>query len=180
MSPFLHLPTPTPLPYSYKTLPSTLPPSILAPGGSGGAAAPGTSTSTSTPGPPQDPAPYLPTPAGPPTHPSALLSTYHALQAHLAELPQKAQQTLQQWEDELRARDLAEKRRVAPGWLDADVRLLKPENVDSAGRRKKASGETDVGGGARTEATGEVKDGMDEENVGRGEELDRVFGTLKV
>jgi hypothetical protein len=76
------------------------------------------------------------------------------------------------WEERRRREDLAEKRRVAPGWLDSGVHILKPEE----------QGEGSKGGGAERM---EVENIMDDDPQQReaekgGEELDRVFGGLKV
>ena len=86
-----------------------------------------------------------------------------------------ARKTLQGWEERRRAEDLAEKRRLAPGWLDSGVHILKPEE----GRKEDMEGKGE----------GEVVDLMDDDpqqreaekrKVKEGEELDRVFGGLKV
>lgn len=33
------------------------------------------------------------------------------------------------WDQKIKARELAEKRRKAPGWLDADQKILEPERA---------------------------------------------------
>lgn len=38
-----------------------------------------------------------------------------------------AEQKVRQWEQSIRDRELAEKRRKAPGWLDSEQHLLQPE-----------------------------------------------------
>jgi hypothetical protein len=83
---------------------------------------------------------------------------------------------LKEWRDRREAEDLAEKRRLAPGWLDSGVRVLKPD--------------TEVKGGEGQGKVGEaVENIMDDDPQRRekereekreGEELDRVFGGLKV
>jgi len=72
---------------------------------------------------------------------------------------------------------LAEKRRLAPGWLDSGVHILKPEEGEGTGKGG--------GGNGERKADAEVMDLMDDdpqqrEAEKRGEELDRVFGGLKV
>jgi hypothetical protein len=63
-------------------------------------------------------------------------------------------------------RDLAEKRRLAPGWLDSGVRVLKPE---------------EEGKGEKMEVENIMDDDPQRREVEKGgEELDRVFGGLKV
>ena len=43
----------------------------------------------------------------------------------------EAQKTLSDWEKDIKERELAEKRRVAPGWLDRDEKILEPERKDT-------------------------------------------------
>jgi hypothetical protein len=174
VSPFLSLPTPTPLPYTYKQLPSTLPPSILST----------TSTSTSAPDPSNQPA-YIVSASGQTATPDSILTSCLALQSHLAKLEVDAQKTLRDWEESRRARELAEKRRVAPGWLDADVHLLKPENVSGGAEEvseqdfamSEGTGQPSqrrVGGGV--EGLVESREELPDDR--QGEELDRAFGGM--
>ncbi|KAF1833962.1 hypothetical protein BDW02DRAFT_551361 [Decorospora gaudefroyi] len=158
LSPFLSLPTSVPLPYSYKTLPSTLPPSIL------------TQDAQNT----SQPAYIHPPTGGPPTTPAAILASCRALQKHLDQLEDDARKTLAEWEERRRREDLAEKRRVAPGWLDSGVHILKPENAEGDGQRMKEGGKGEVETGLMD------LDPQAERKEKEGEELDRVFGGLKV
>jgi len=147
ISPFLSLPTATPLPYSYKTLPSTLPPSIL-----------------------QKPD-YVTSSAGTSAAPDAILQSCLALQQHLQKLEADARKTLKEWEDKRKAEDLAEKRRLAPGWLDSGVHILKPEVDEGKGKEMEVENIMDDDPQQRE---AEVKKERE------GEELDRVFGGMKV
>ncbi|OAL43089.1 hypothetical protein IQ07DRAFT_524785, partial [Pyrenochaeta sp. DS3sAY3a] len=178
VSPFLSLPTSVPLPYSYKTLPSTLPPSITTPAPTN--TNPNLNSNASDPHAPAPPhanqqqppqsAAYIypPSGTGPPATPDSILTSCTALQAHLQALEADARRTLKSWEEQRAAADLAEKRRLAPGWLDSGVHILRPENV--------GEGEG-VGGGEDRGRDGDVV--MQGESR-EGEELDRVFGGLKV
>lgn len=186
VSPFLSLPTSVPLPYSYKSLPSTLPPSILNPQQPSAAHDQGTSTPQPQS---QQPAAYVTSSSGnTATTPDQILNSCIALQQHLAKLEADAKRTLSEWEDKRKKEDLAEKRRVAPGWLDNDVHILKPENVGGGG-----SGTSGEGEAARAQQQGEGQqqqqqqppqlmdlDPQAEQKRKQGEELDRVFGGLKV
>ncbi|KAH7349012.1 hypothetical protein BKA66DRAFT_477113 [Pyrenochaeta sp. MPI-SDFR-AT-0127] len=159
VSPFLSLPTSVPLPYSYKTLPSTLPPSILS------NPTQTSTTSTSDQNAPAQQQAYIVSSTGTTATPDSILTSCTALQQHLAQLEADARRTLKEWQDQRRAEDLAEKRRLAPGWLDNDVHIIKPEN--------------------ETEQVKTQPDLMDTgppqpERNQEGEELDRVFGGLKV
>ena len=40
-----------------------------------------------------------------------------------------AEKTLRDWEAKWREQELAEKRRVAPGWLDRDEKILEPQRA---------------------------------------------------
>jgi hypothetical protein len=158
VSPFVSLPTSIPLPYSYKTLPSTLPPSIL---------------NSSDQAAPQPPA-YVVSSTGTTATPDQILSSCVALQQHLQKLEADARRVLSEWEDKRRQEDLAEKRRVAPGWLDSGVHILKPENVDEGGEAKNAAS------AAPSFPQLMDLDPQAERKIKEGEELDRVFGGLKV
>ncbi|CAK7269899.1 hypothetical protein SEPCBS119000_003808 [Sporothrix epigloea] len=116
VSPFVHLPRATTLPYRYRTMPSALPPSIIeiGPGGAG-------SGSGSKPA-------YVVSPASSSAaHPDDILASCQALRDHVARMQADADAELRQLEQRIKERDLAEKRRVAPGWLDSEDRLLVPE-----------------------------------------------------
>ncbi|KAF2203796.1 hypothetical protein GQ43DRAFT_410867, partial [Delitschia confertaspora ATCC 74209] len=165
VSPFLSLPTPTPLPYTYKQLPSTLPPSILNPLNSQNP----TSSDPSQP-PPGPPAYIHSSNSQTSSTPDQILTSCHALQQHLQDLETSARRTVAEWEERRRQADLVEKRRVAPGWLDGDVKLLVPENVEPD-QWKKNSGKKDDG-------LVEKRDGIPDPR--EGEELDRVFGGLDI
>lgn len=52
-----------------------------------------------------------------------------ALQDHIATTAREARKSIQDWEDGIKERDLAEKRRLAPGWLDREEKLLRPTVV---------------------------------------------------
>jgi hypothetical protein len=118
VSPFVSLPTATTLPYTYKTLPSTLPPSST--GGSAASA--------------EEKTKYVVSPSGHAAHPDEIIASCKALQAYMQRVQDDADRELKAWQDAIDARELAEKRRVAPGWLDSDARILEPErkNMTSA------------------------------------------------
>lgn len=160
VSPFINLPRATTLPYTYKSLPSTLPPSST--GDTTGAEKPKYVTSSS----------------GHAAHPDEIIASCKALQAHLQKVQDDAERTLKEWEESIRQRELAEKRRLAPGWLDREEKILEPE--------KKSDRQTQVAGGQaqdldlmdrQDDDIGEM--GLAEMNESReGEQLDRAFGGL--
>ncbi|KAJ9640072.1 Sorbose reductase sou1 [Coniosporium apollinis] len=171
VSPFLSLPTATTLPYTYKSLPSTLPPSSVD-------APPTSSTTDPTSRTPRKPQ-YVVSESGHAAHPDDIIESCRKLQEHLTRMESEARALVQKWQSDIRERDLQEKRRVAPGWLDVQEgeRMLVPERTRQDGAE---------GGGPGTQ----VKDVMmaNEEMTGirhdaskenrEGEELDRAFGGL--
>ncbi|KAL1597162.1 hypothetical protein SLS60_008744, partial [Paraconiothyrium brasiliense] len=181
VSPFVSLPTATPLPYTYKQLPSTLPPSILS---SNATSDPTNPQSQSQP---QQPPAYVVSSSGTTATPDQILSSCLALQSHLQSLENEARSTLRAWEEKRKAEDLAEKRRVAPGWLDGDVKLLRPENVgggeDAEMGEAGAQGQGQAPSGTQQRRTSvgiqvlvERRDGVPEPS--EGEALDRAFGGM--
>lgn len=192
VSPFIHLPTATTLPYTYKHMPSTLPPSVTGvTSTSGPVATDGLSSASAT-----DPSSgnsndnnrprYVVSASGHAAHPDDIVASCRALHAHVASLQATAEAELRALEERIHARDLAEKRRVAPGWLDSEARLLEPERkaepvtqsdpaasaaVDAASPPWEAgSGSRGAGHGPGGEMEMAVPD--------VGDQLDRAFGGL--
>ncbi|KAF6218754.1 hypothetical protein HO133_005296 [Letharia lupina] len=166
VSPFISLPTATTLPYTYKPLPSTLPPSSTAdPSGS-------------------EREKYVVSPSGHAASPEEIIASCQALQAHIHKAQEDAEQTIQEWEKGLKEQELAEKRRVAPGWLDREEKILEPK------RGSVVAGAATLGGaqgGAQVQSAN-LMDRQDERprDEGRGtagadpagDELDRAFGGM--
>ncbi|KAH6641256.1 hypothetical protein F5144DRAFT_527566 [Chaetomium tenue] len=159
VSPFVNLPTATTLPYRYKPMPSTLPPSTT-----GITATSTTNPSDTDPSTPNNPTPnntnppkprYVVSPSGFAAHPDEILASCRALHAHVTELLASAEADLARFDERVRARELAEKRRVAPGWLDSEARLLEPERAAGA-----AGATGGVMGGSGSGSGGVVGAGM--------------------
>lgn len=91
-----------------------------------------------------------------------------------------ADKELKDWEESIAARELAEKRRVAPGWLDSETHILEPE-------RKMARGQYDGSTEANlmdddvssADASGLRREPVVKPN-GEGDELDRAFGGMGI
>ncbi|CAI4210511.1 unnamed protein product [Parascedosporium putredinis] len=112
---------------------------------------------------------YVVSATGQAANPADIIASCREMQSHLDKMRSDAERDLAQLKDSIRQRELAEKRRIAPGWLDSDVRVLEPE-------RKHADATPDSGAGAALpEGVSEMATDTDE-----GAELDRAFGTLKV
>ncbi|KAF4544158.1 Conserved oligomeric golgi complex subunit 2 protein [Lasiodiplodia theobromae] len=181
VSPFVSLPTATPLPYTYKQLPSTLPPSVTDP--------PAVANATDDQqlqqdvnaaggGVPPKPAYVMSASGQHAAHPDDIIASCRALQAHLTRLTEDARATVRQWEEGIRERDLAEKRRVAPGWLDEDVKMLVPERKGDGGGGGQQGGSLLDEAAPQQQQQGEAMQGVVQSDEGA--ELDRAFGGLGI
>lgn len=185
VSPFLSLPTATPLPYTYRQLPSTLPPSVLSVQSSSNSTDPSHAQSQAQQHSQQQPA-YVVSGTGTSATPDQILASCLALQSHLQALESDARATLKAWEERRKADDLAEKRRVAPGWLDGEVKLLRPENLGvqdadmgEAGQGQAQQAHSDVQQQrARVGINELIEKGDGVPDSREGEELDRAFGVM--
>ncbi|KAH7318284.1 hypothetical protein B0I35DRAFT_478803 [Stachybotrys elegans] len=159
VSPFVSLPAATTLSYNYKTLPSTIPPSSL-----GIPAAAGD-------GPSQQPKPkYVVSGSGHAAHPEDIMASCRALQDHIVKMQQDAERELGELEERIRERELAEKRRLAPGWLDSEARILEPERHASSSQANEVS-VLEVDAAQSQPAAPQVDEGA---------ELDRAFGGMEL
>jgi len=155
VSPFISLPTATTLPYTYKTVPSTLPPSVTVDiSGSGKAR-------------------YVVSPGGHAAHPDEILASCQALEDHMKKLQAEGEAAIRDWEESIKQRELEEKRRVAPGWLDREEKLLQPTHRLSHGSSAHSTSPLDqpAGQGSRNAVPAVLPSS-------EGEELDRAFGGL--
>ncbi|KAL4952534.1 hypothetical protein BDW69DRAFT_195585 [Aspergillus filifer] len=158
VSPFINLPTTVTLPYTYKSVPSTLPPSVIV-----------------DPSNPDAKPRYVISASGEhAASPEDILASCKALEQHLSKTKADADQAIKQWKELISARDLAEKRRVAPGWLDRDEKLLQPSNA-SPQLSQSQPGQSLLDSAASDSAAAELPS-MAPRN--EGEELDRAFGGL--
>ncbi|EJP68963.1 uncharacterized protein BBA_01998 [Beauveria bassiana ARSEF 2860] len=177
VSPFVSLPTATTLSYTYKTMPSNIPPSALGIPNADTTA----TTSSSSSGPTselqqqqqQQPKPrFIVSQSGNAAHPDDIVASCQALHAHVTKMQEDADRELRAFEERIRERDLAEKRRLAPGWLDSDARLLQPEKGKAAAAQ--AENELMVGEPVAGQAGG-AEPATDE-----GAALDRAFGGISL
>lgn len=164
VSPFISLPTATTLPYTYKPLPSTLPQSSTAD-------ANGAEREN-----------YVVSASGHAASPENIIASCQALQAHIQRTQENAENAVRDWETGLKEEELAEKRRVAPGWLDRNEKILEPE-------RKRVTDSSSRSGSSATPPAN-LLDSQDaetqEQSIRRrvenaaGDELDRAFGVMNV
>ncbi|KAF3931815.1 hypothetical protein ABW19_dt0201030 [Dactylella cylindrospora] len=161
VSPFAGLPTSITLPYDYTTLPASLPP-------------PST--------------PQIVSPTGQSSiSPEQLIADCNKLSNYLTAEKQKAKEEVEKWVKAIDDRELMEKRRVAPGWLDTGVMMLEPVKVGPGPLPVASTGPTaaaaaggthdlkalGVGGTSGTQLKAKPA-------TSPGEELDRAFGGLGV
>jgi hypothetical protein len=161
VSPFINLPTSVTLPYTYKSVPSSLPPSVT--------------VDTSSP---DGKARYVVSPSGGhAAHPDDILSTCHSLEQHLNKTRANADQAINEWQESIKQRELAEKRRVAPGWLDREEKLLQPSRVSASPDVQGDAHPSLLDSSAPDESSSQLP-AMTPQNDG--DELDRAFGGLGV
>ncbi|KAL8847548.1 MAG: hypothetical protein Q9221_007407 [Calogaya cf. arnoldii] len=158
VSPFISLPSAPTLPYTYQPLPSTLPPSATA--DSNG----------------NEREKIVVSQSGHAASPEDIIASCQALQAHIEKIQADAERTIRDWEANLREEELAEKRRVAPGWLDRDEKILQPA--------KMAAGSTVGEQGQSTNLMDQQAEETSDANMQQpvpsreGDELDRAFGGM--
>ncbi|KAL8824866.1 MAG: hypothetical protein Q9170_008014 [Blastenia crenularia] len=161
VSPFISLPSAPTLPYTYKPLPSALPPSSTA--DSNG----------------NEREKIVVSKSGHAASPEDIIESCQTLQAHIQKMQEDAEKMIRDWEDKLREDALAEKRRVAPGWLDREEKILQPTKTAAVNDEiKETSGPNQ---------SKNIMDQQAEENTGmiqqpvqsrEGDELDRAFGGM--
>ena len=161
VSPFISLPTATTLPYTYKSLPSTLPPSST--GEDNGSREPK----------------YVISASGHAAHPDEIIASCQALQTHLQKLQDDAEKTIKEWEEGIKERELAEKRRVAPGWLDREEKILEPAKKRDSVAASSQPNEKEVAMlGSQHGAP--ASENLIQEQDAEGNELDRAFGGMGI
>ena len=68
-------------------------------------------------------------PSGHAAHPDEIVASCQGLQTHIQNVQDDAVAEIKAWQDQMREEELAEKRRVAPGWLDRDEKILQPKRT---------------------------------------------------
>ncbi|KAJ5113949.1 hypothetical protein N7456_002483 [Penicillium angulare] len=160
VSPFINLPTSVTLPYTYKSVTTTLPPSV-----------------TVDPSNPDLKARYVFSSSGEhAAHPDEILAACQSLEQHLKKTKSDAENAIKSWEESIQQRDLAEKRRVAPGWLDREEKLLQPSHA-AGGSSSKGNIETLLDSSSADQGSSSMPSMVPRDE---GEELDRAFGGLGV
>ncbi|KAE8553118.1 hypothetical protein EYB25_004499 [Talaromyces marneffei] len=174
VSPFISLPSAVTLPYTYKSIASTLPPSITT-------AAAGPDNNNNVTDATGKTRYVVSSTGGHVAHPDEILASCQALETHLKKTMADAERTIKEWEENIRQLELAEKRRLAPGWLDRDEKLLQPEAVhasSAANDAQHARGDASILDSSTREQEAQSVPAIAPRD--EGEELDRAFGGLDV
>lgn len=157
VNPFIDLPKAPTLPHNYASLPSTLPQSIL--------------NSPPAPSNPDLPG-YVTSSSGFAAHPRTIIAQNKSLLEQIEKQRKDAEQQVREWEQSISDRELAEKRRKAPGWLDTEDRILQPEKPKA--EMGEASGKSLMDEPApRAEADSIPRQGKDIDDLGAA--MDRAF-----
>ncbi|RBR18525.1 uncharacterized protein FIESC28_05980 [Fusarium coffeatum] len=159
VSPFVSLPTATTLSYNYKTMPSNIPPSQL-----------GIEAASDNPAGQVKPK-YVVSGSGHAAHPDDIIASCRALSAYVTKMQEDAERELKEFDERIKERELAEKRRVAPGWLDSEMHILEPE-------RSTPVQQQGVGNVPETPSGQDAQSGNATED--QGAELDRAFGGMEL
>lgn len=86
-----------------------------------------------------------------------------------------ADKEIREWEEKIKARELAEKRRVAPGWLDSEARILEPAKKGSeAGKGAGNLMDSDASSAEASKLGESLSDQVERE----GEQMDKAFGGM--
>lgn len=110
-------------------------------------------------------------------------------------MQREGERVLREWEEQVKGEELTEKRRLAPGWLDREERVLEPERktgtgsllgIRDDGLGPPGGGPAEIGEGhrqnERTAARSEtIKQGQQGPlQIAAGDELDRAFGSMEL
>lgn len=90
---------------------------------------------------------------------------------------EEAAKTLNQWQNSIKERELADKRRVAPGWLDREEKILQPENTSASHAQRVPPNLMDDDQVMIPKAIHPSEAAVAQ---AAGEELDRAFGSVKI
>ena len=122
---------------------------------------------------------YVVSASGHAAHPDEIIASCQALQAHLQKMQDDAEKTLKGWQTSIRERELAEKRRVAPGWLDRDEKILQPERRSDDATSSTYTTVSDHNL-MDIDDSGPMGRSLIEQRTAEGEELDRAFGGMGI
>lgn len=113
---------------------------------------------------------YVTSSSGFAAHPSTIIGQNKALLEQFSQQKKDAEAQIAQWEQSIQSRELQEKRRKAPGWLDGDSKLLEPERVGA--KELDSPLETPATASPSQQQDGQGRNDMED----LGAAMDRAFG----
>ena len=111
------------------------------------------------------------------SHPDDILRDLKALHARIDTMMSDADKEIKEWEERIKARELAEKRRVAPGWLDSEVRVLEPAKKGGAVDGK-VRGPNIMDSDASSAEVSRLGESLSDQVEREGEQMDKAFGGM--
>ena len=114
--------------------------------------------------------------------PEDIIASCQALQVHIQKTQEDAEKAIKNWETSLREEELAEKRRVAPGWLDRNEKILEPEKKISSITPSVPYHASNIALNVTDSQDIVAKKQSEHHSLpdAAGEELDRVFGGITI
>lgn len=108
-------------------------------------------------------------------HPEDILAACQSLEQHLIKTRAEADQAINDWKESIKQRELAEKRRVAPGWLDREEKLLQPSRTSMSPGTPGDAHQSLLDSSSPDQGSSQLPT-MEPHDEGK--ELDRAFGGL--
>lgn len=119
--------------------------------------------------------------------PEDIIASCKRLGEWVDDMQREGERVLREWEEQVKGEELREKRRLAPGWLDREERVLEPERkTGSLGSRDEGlGGPAEIRGHRQNERTARseiTKQGQQQGPLrnAAGDELDRAFGSMEL
>ena len=113
-------------------------------------------------------------------HPDEIIASCHALQAHIRKVQEDTERLLKDWQARIQEQELAEKRRVAPGWLDRDEKILEPARPSCGSGPPPGSAQIQVANIMDLQDDNHNDGSGAEVSATAGDELDRAFGGMVI
>ncbi|KAJ5451338.1 hypothetical protein N7491_000520 [Penicillium cf. griseofulvum] len=131
---------------------------------------------TVDPNSPDSKARYVISPSGEhAAHPDDVLAACNSLEQHLNKVRSDADQAINAWKESIKQRELAEKRRLAPGWLDREEKLLQPSRTSISPDAQNDAHPSLLDSSSPEQGSSQLPTMVPHND---GEELDRAFGGL--
>ncbi|KAJ5198913.1 hypothetical protein N7472_004117 [Penicillium cf. griseofulvum] len=108
-------------------------------------------------------------------HPDDVLAACNSLEQHLNKVRSDADQAINAWKESIKQRELAEKRRLAPGWLDREEKLLQPSRTSISPDAQNDAHPSLLDSSSPEQGSSQLPTMVPHND---GEELDRAFGGL--